>query len=195
MGLSTTRTVISRGVPIYQGKPVTAAGGFTLDQTGLVLLSILAAGSLIGYNEATRKAQVIKSLSLQTAAGAADTAYKVAKGGIAKVGDVFAYVLKGTAYDITAIDTTDPNFDLVTLSTTLGKALPIGTALFQAAAAVATTSAPLATPKGYLYEDTDVTPNATISVVIDGVVYARRIPGVSADLAALVPNVILSQSY
>lgn len=194
--LNVTKTTVNRGVPLFQSMFETAKGGFTLDKTGIdPTLKLLPGGTLLSYDEATRKAMVVKGATLNAPAGATDTAYQVKKGHILKVGDILGATLKSKAYTITAINTTDPAFDTVTLNTTLGAALPAGTSLFQAKTEGATVAAFVATPKGLLYEDTVLEGNVDVAVVVRGTVYARRIPGVAADAQTAMPNLIFSQSY
>ncbi|ARK08870.1 hypothetical protein A6C57_00295 [Fibrella sp. ES10-3-2-2] len=194
--LNVTKTSVDRGVPLYQSMFETAQGGFTLDKTGLdPNLKLLPGGTLLGYDESTRKASVIKGATLTAPAGATDTTYQVKKGHTLKVGDILGATLKSKAYAITTIVTTDPAFDAVTLNTTLGAALTAGTSLFQAKSEGATVAAFVTTPKGLLYEDTVLEGNVDVAVVVRGTVYARRIPGVAADVQAALPLIIFSQSY
>ncbi|MBO0947288.1 hypothetical protein [Fibrella forsythiae] len=194
--LNFKKTVVNGGVPLFQQVFETAQGGFFLDKASLdPLQRVLPGGTMLYYDESTRKAFVIKSTVLQAAATNADTTYKVLKNHGFKVGDIVAESLKGKSVDITTINTADAAFDVLTLSATLGVALPAGSALYQAKTATAGSAAPLYQPKGLLYEDTSLEGNVEVSVVIRGTTYLRRIPGVPADIQLTMPLIVFSKSY
>lgn len=194
MGLQPVKTVVNSGVQVWQKVLETARGGFTLDNTGLATGLTIPAGTLLGYDESTRKAAVLKTATMQAAAADDAVAYKVLKGSAFAVGDDIASVKGGKAYAITAIDTSNSDYDQLTVGTTLGVALVSGDVIFQSSATGATVAAYNVAPKGLLYEDTDVAADVDVSVVIRGTVYARRIPGTNAALQGLVPLIIFSQS-
>ena len=64
-----------------------AQGGFNLDLEGLSAGAVVLAGTPLGYDEATRKAEVVKTAKVVEAAGSDATDYKVAKGHHFAVGD------------------------------------------------------------------------------------------------------------
>lgn len=195
MGMFLAKETINRGVTIFQKVHETAQGGFTLDNTGLVAKSTLLAGTVMGYDESTRMAVVIKSAVLQADATNTATTYQVKKGHTFAVGNYLAATTGAKAYAITAIDTSNGAYDVLTVGTTLGVALTAGTALFQSATTGASNSSFFVTPKGLLFEDVDVYPHASVSVVVRGTVYARRIPGVVDSIKSALPLIIFSQSY
>ncbi|MDO6389004.1 hypothetical protein Q4E40_02610 [Pontibacter sp. BT731] len=59
MGLAPIKTSVSAGVPVYQKVAEVLQGGASLDATGLTAGSVLAAGTAIIVDEATRKATVV----------------------------------------------------------------------------------------------------------------------------------------
>lgn len=193
MGLGLKRKEATGDIPVYQLVHEVSQGGYTLDTVGLVAGSIIPAGSVIIADDATRKAKVLKSAIVVEVAAADALVYGIAKGSPIAVGDNIALGLKGKAYPVTAIDKTNVNYDALTVGTTLGAAT-VGTPLFQSSTTGATNSALSGTPTGLLYEARTVEPNTTLTVVLRGTVYARRIPGVSADVKALLPLIIFSQS-
>jgi len=193
MGMNVTKTVLNAGKTIWQKVLETIRGGFRLDVTGLTIGSVLPGGTLISVDESTRVAKVIKTAILQANANATAVDYQVLKGHSFVIGDNLAHTVGGTAYAITAIDTTDPAFDKLTVGTTLAGSHTPGKVFFQSSAAGA--SAAAATPSGLLYEDTEVTAHADVAVVPRGTVYARRIPGIPETLKAKLPLIIFSQSY
>lgn len=191
--MNITKTVVSTGVAVWSTVHETAIGGFTLDKTGLVDGQIIPAGTPMGYDEATRLAKPVNMAVLNANATNVATTYQVKKGHNLAVGMHVGYTAGGTAYTITAIDTTDPNYDVITLGTTLGVALTTGQALFQSSATGASSGAFSA--KGLLYEETTVGTNVGVSVVLRGTLYARRAPVNNASIQEALPLIIFSQSY
>lgn len=155
-------------------------GGGTLDKTGLVS-GVLQRGVLGHFNEATRLFQVLSTLTVVEEAAADATTYKVAKmvneqSHLAKVGTVLAYVKGGKSYAVTAIDSTNADYDVITLGTSLGVIVPVGGVLFESATVGAATGALKIVPNGWLREDADVDDNEFISVGRRGTLYERRLP-------------------
>lgn len=181
-------TSASLGAPVFQEIITTAQGGFVLDETVFPAGTILKAGTVVGYDESTRKAKVLKGGVLQASATNVDTTYKVLKGSNILVG-MSLNLPGGTARAITAIDNSNASYDLLTVATTIGVAAAAGIM-------IAVTDIGSTSPDGLLLFDTEVdTANTEVAVVLRGVVYHRRIPPIPASIAALLPNVILSESY
>jgi hypothetical protein len=201
MALEIRRSVGSTGIPVWQGKGKDmqiVQGGFALVATSLPRDTILPAGSPVTYDEAARTATVYGGGILQAAATGSPTTYRLIKGAPVKVGDVVALSALGTgagAFAITALDVSNAAYDLITVGTTLGNAA-VGTGLYISSATGASASAYPTGINGLLYEDTFGNPGESVSVVIRGTAYARRIPAYSAGLAALtgLKNIIFSQS-
>lgn len=193
--LGFTSKTVSGGVPIFQQAYENASGGFGLDKTGLTDGKDIPAGTVMGYDELTRKASPLKVATLNADAGNTDVTYQVKKGHLFAVGDYLAAVVGGKAYAITAIDTSNADYDVLTVGTTLGVALVAGVALFQSSATGAAAAALNVTPRGLLYSDVTVADNVTLSVMIRGTVFERRIPAVPVSVKAYLPNIIFSQSY
>lgn len=196
MGLQPQKTTVNSGVPVFQKVLETAQGGFVLDDSVLPAGNTVKAGTPISINEATRKAKVSKVAEVYANASNSATSFQVKKTHQFKVGDYIAKAVGGAAYAITAIDTSNASYDTVTVGTTLGVALTAGDALFQSSATGASAAVVANTPNGLLYEDTDVSNGASVSVVLRGTVYDRRIPLIGSVVKALIPsNIIFSQSY
>ena len=137
--LETKKETLSDGIVVWQGGNVqTAQGGFILDATGLTNGQTIKAGTPIGFDESTRKAVIIKTATLQADATNTATTYQVLKGHLLIVGDKVGATKGSKSYAITAIDTTNAGYDVLTVGTTLGAVLTAGTALFQTAATGAT---------------------------------------------------------
>lgn len=196
MGLGFKRVTGTGSIPVFQGygKDISLAqGGFGLDITGLTVGKIIPAGTPMIFDEATRLAKPLVWSKIYEAAGNADVAYKVTKGSLFAIGDYFSAVKGGKAYAITAIDTTNAAYDLITVGTTLGVVIAVGATVFESTATGASASA-LPAIGGVLYSDAVVDTGETVSVAIKATVYARRVP-YTADIAAALPHIIYSQSF
>ena len=100
----------------------------------------------------------------------------------------------GAAYNITTIDSSNPNYDTVILSASLGVTLTGGQILFEAKAAGESGATYKAEPKGLLYQDLYVGPGADVAVVIRGTVYERRIPMVPGEFKAKMRMILFSKA-
>lgn len=196
MAIGMKRTVGTNSIPVWQGTDddiSLAQGGFALAATGLAADTIIPAGTPVIYNETTRSAAIMGTGVVYEDAGGSATVYKVKKGHTLKVGDYFAKgAAGGKAYAITAIDsTTSSDYDSVTVGTTIG-AVTAGDLVYVSTATGATASAYPAI-NGLLYDDTLANTGESISVVIVGTVYARRVP-YNATIEAALTRIIYSQS-
>ena len=197
-GMGITRTPTKSGIPVYQGtaKDIQLLqGGCLLNTTGLTAGSIIPAGTPVVYDEVTRVASILHNARAQANAGASAVNYPVEKGHSLVVGDnLAAGAVGGKAYPITAIDTSNASFDTITVGTTIG-AVTAGDLLFASTATGATASA-LPAINGLTYDEIIVSSNISLSVVIRGTVYARRVPW-SAAIEALsgLKQFIYSKSY
>lgn len=200
MSMGYTRTYGANGIVVWQGTDddiQLVQGGFLLvdpvlplDATGAP--AVIPAGTPVVYDEVARTASVLSTGKLNTVAGGSDVAYKVNKGHTFKVGQNFSTgATGGKAYPITAIDTSNSAYDLITVGTSIGAAA-VGDTLYASTATGGTASA-LPAINGLLYADTFAGPGVDISVVAVGTIYARRVP-YSAAIAAALPKIIYSQS-
>lgn len=196
MGLGFKRTYGTGSIPVFQGigKDIQIAqGGFLLDTTGLTAGVIIPAGTPLVFDETNRTAVVMTTAVIQANAASNATTYRVNKGSRLKVGDNFALTAGAAAYPITTIDTTNADYDAITLGTTVGAATA-GQFVF-ASTATGASAAAFPAINGLLYNETVVDSGTSVSAVIRGTVYARRVP-YSAGLAALpgLDDIIYSQS-
>ena len=197
-GMGITRTPTKSGIPVYQGtaKDIQLLqGGCLLNTTGLTAGNIIPAGTPVVYDEVTRVASILHNARAQANASASAVNYPVEKGHSLVVGDYLASgAVGGKAYPITAIDTSNASFDTITVGTTIG-AVTAGDLLFASTATGATASA-LPAINGLTYDEVIVSSNISLSVVIRGTVYARRVPW-SAAIEALsgLKQFIYSKSY
>lgn len=198
MGLGLTRDTGANSIPVWQGigKDIQLLqGGVLLATTGIAANTVIPAGTPVVYDEAARTATFTGTGVMYASAGGSATTYQVKKGHTLKVGDYFASgAAGGKAYAITAIDTTNALYDTITVGTTIG-ATTAGDLVYASTATGATASA-YAVINGLLYADTIVGVSGAgeeISVVIRGTVYARRVP-YNTSIAALLDDIIYSQS-
>lgn len=184
------------GVPVFQKVNETAQGGFRLDIAPLTAGDTIAAGTPISYDESTRIAKVVKTAVAAANATNTATDYQVKKGHNLKVGDYLALGVGSKAYAITAIDTSNAGYDVVTVGTTLGAAVTAGDVFFQSSATGASAAVVSGTARGLLYQDTVVETGADVAVVIDGTVYERRVPnGIPSAVKSALPKIFFSQSF
>jgi hypothetical protein len=199
MAMGMTRDTGINSIPIWQGTDddiQLAQGGFSLATTGLALGSIIPAGTPVTFNESTRVATITGGAVLYANATNVATSYQVNKGSTLKIGDNFAATAGAGAYPITAIDISNAGYDVITVGTTLGVAFTAGQGFF-ASTATGGAAAAYSAINGLLYADTLANPSESVSVVIRGTVYARRIPfAYSAGLTAIVglTRITFSQS-
>lgn len=155
-------------------------GGGTLSNVGFADKSLLRAGTLVNIDEYTRLVTVLKTAVIVEAAAAGAVAYKIAKqhnyqSHFMVLGDILGNVVGGAAYGLTAIDTTNAVYDIITVPTSLG-ALNVGDILFTSSAAGANAAALKVTVNGHLRNDTIVSINQFVAVVRQGITYNRRLP-------------------
>jgi hypothetical protein len=190
MALYNKKDTTSSGIPVFQKELETAQGGFTLDETVLSAGTVIKAGTVIGFDESTRKAKPFKGGVLQANAANNATTYRILKGSNVAVG-MSLNLTGGTARAITAIDTSNANYDELTVGTTIGVAGTAGDVLFL-------NDDGYTKAKGLLRNDVEVPASGVtefVSVVIRGTVYDRRIAPVATSVKTLMPNIIFSQSY
>ncbi|HEY1055016.1 MAG TPA: hypothetical protein VGE24_07770 [Emticicia sp.] len=167
-------------------------GGVTVSVADFVDDYIVPAGSVVGKDN-NGLFHVLKVAKLTTAAGNTDTTYQVAKGHGFKVGDFIAALTGAKAYAITAIDTTNADYDVLTVGTTLGVVIAQNDGIFQAAAqAASNTSAFKYTPLAVTGHAIQL--NAGDNNVVDAWVRASlftvNAPIATAQLKAALPQIL-----
>lgn len=146
---------------------IKATGGFTLDKSALPsAMDYLLKGALMSVNRATRAAKVVKNAIVQADATNTATAIKVKKNHVFVVGNYIAKTVGGAAYAITAIDTTNADYDQLTVGTTLGVALTAGDVLFQSSATGAAAAAEANVANGILLHDAQLEEHTTVNVAL-----------------------------
>ena len=137
------------------------SGGFNLYDSSLpegYLIPVLAP---IAVDFTTRKVKVVKNATIVEAANATATQYKIAKSSLVGVGMFLGTGAKGA--QVTAVDKTNADYDLVTVGATIGAAVTVGQVLFEATSVGGTTPANVANKLNYAR--TKVEPGATITAV------------------------------
>ena len=194
MGLNPIKTQTAGGIPVFAQIFEVAQGGFTLDVTGLTTDDVINAGTPFAADDVTRVAKLSKTAVVYETSGATDVAYKVNKGHKLAVGEYLAGTVGGKAYAITAIDTTNAAYDLVTVGTTL-TTLTLGDVLFVSSATGATSAAVKNAPTGLLKNAVKVGAAEGVSLVTRGTVYERRIPGLLTSMKTALPGINFNKSY
>lgn len=104
---------------VFKSVQEDVAGGFLLSKDEFKADSKFAPkGTPVAYNLATRKATIVKTLKVFENA-AAPTEIKVFKNHEAKVGNIFGKTIGGKAYAITEIDTSNADYDVITIGTAI----------------------------------------------------------------------------
>ena len=198
MGLSLTKQTIAYGKAVWQDVSDNASGGFLLNKLDISDDVEIVAGTPLGFDESTRIATILKTVSLYADATNTATTYQVKKGHLFKVGNYIGHVVGGKAYAITSIDTSNSNYDVLTVGTTLGVTMVSGDTIFQSSATGATACAYYVTPKALSYETATMSTGQAIDAVLEGIVYARRIPSLDSALRTQIrsfSDIVFSDSY
>ncbi len=196
MGLTLKKEVSSGRIPVFQKEFEVAQSGYNLDISDLPVDEIVPVGTPISCSDVTRKATVLKSAVLLENEADNETEYKVLKGHFLKVGEDVGAVIGGAAYAITAIDTSNSGYDVVTLGTTLGVALNAGDVLVKSSANGANACALHVVPTGLILDDAKIQENVSCASVLRGTVYARRIAnGVHSAVKTALNLIVFSDSY
>lgn len=160
-------------------------GGGTLKKAPLSSTDELKQGAIVG-KDTDGLLEVLKTAEMQ-ADGAIDaTTYKVLKGHEFVVGDyILDSALAGDAQAITEIDTSEDDYDTLTVGTTLGHAVTDGECLVQ----VTSAGALQVTPEGVTKNAVDLSKaNQVTGVMVRGTVNESLMPyPVDASVKALLP--------
>jgi len=169
-------------------------GGGTLAATPLASTDEVKQGAIVAV-DSSGLLQVFKTAEIHEDEADDETDYKVKKGHEFKVGDFITDSgLAGAAEAITAIDTDDEDYDVLTVGTTLGHAISEAECLVQAAAQAAAGSAALKypTPEGITKNAVDLTKaNQPTGVMVRGTVNESLMPyPVDTNVKALLEPII-----
>ena len=135
---------------------------------------------------------LVKTAELFEAAAVDATTYKVKKNHEFKVGNFFMDAAKTSkAYAITAIDTSNVDYDVITVGTSLGVILAEGAVMVEAAAKATSTGGGSYkyTPEGIALNSVDLTKdNLGCGILVRGTVVESLLPyPVNSNIKALLP--------
>lgn len=160
-------------------------GGGTIKATPLSTTTELKQGAIVG-KDTNGLLEVLKTAEIHENEADDETAYKVEKGHEFKVGDyIIDSGLDGTQKAITEIDTSNEDYDVLTVGATIGHALAAGECLVQATSA----GALQVTPEGITKNAVDLSKdNQPTGVLVRGTVNESLLPyPVDANVKALLP--------
>lgn len=167
-------------------------GGGTVEKDDFkTTTSVMKEGAVLG-KDSNGIYHPVKTAELHEEAAVDAVAYKVKKIHEFKVGDFFMDAGKTSkAYAITAINTAEADYDTITVGTSLGKVLPVGTVMVQAAAqatALAGGSYKYS-PEGIALNSVDLTlANQGCGILVRGTVIQSLLPyPVDSSIKALLP--------
>lgn len=178
----------SRGVVAFQTKLEVIPSGRTVAVSELVQTKLLA-GTPIGQ-DSNNLGHIIKCAEMQATATNTATDYKVLKGHNFKVGNHIMAATGAKAQTITAITTTNADYDTLTVGTSIGTEVLAGAHIYEATAANQSTgSAFKYTAMGLVGEDTDLVTgdNNLVSVVVRGTAIESNIPPIGSAIKSLLP--------
>lgn len=178
-------------------------GGFTVDLTDFPKGSVVSGGTPILYDEATRTAKVHVAVKVYETAAIGDTAIKVEKllGNSTLTAGQYVMVAPstvsgtGTGLTIVSVDRSHEGYDVLTVAA-LEAAITAGTILVEAdkaGAGAVIAVVPNALSYYDIYVDSDST-QFTVTAVVEGTVYERRIPPVADAVKSLFNEITFSQS-
>lgn len=195
MAIGISQEVSAYGIPVWQDTPENFQGGFKLVTTGLTANEILPAGTPMYVDESARTATPLKTAVAQANATNSATDIKVLKGHFLAVGDFLAKTVGSKAYAITAITTTETDYDTVSIGTTLGAAITAGDVLFVSSAEGASAAALNVTPNGLLYQSVKIESNTACAVAYKGAIYERRVTqGIPSAVKSVLYQILFSAS-
>jgi len=174
-------------------------GGYILgiDDLGEGIGDELPGGALLAP-DSNGVGRLVKTAALHADATDSATTYQVEKGHAFKVGQVVVNTaLDGAAVAIDAIDTTNADYDVITVSATIGVALVAGKLLIEASAvATAGNGAFKYKPEGISRTKIDLTvANQSTGLMVRGTVNEANLASyVDDSIKALLPHIIFEQS-
>ncbi len=194
MSLQPTITSSVQGIPVFIETISMTPGGHILDTTGLLAGAVVPAGTPVALDDISRIAKVCKTVATYADVAATDKVIRVNKGHLFQVGDNISAAVGGIASVITAIDSSNDSYDIITVDTVLG-VLTVGAVLFESTDKGATDGKIKNLPNGLLYNDAKVADGEDVVSVLRGTVYARRIPPLTDDMQASLKGFLFNGSY
>lgn len=186
MALRIERKSDSRIIRAILHKIADVPGGVTVNTSELGGSALLE-GTPLAYLASDGAYHVCKTAKVVTAANDSATSYEIEKGSHFKVGDYFA-TEAANGKQITAIDKSDASKDVITVGTTLGAAITVGTVVFQSTGANKTVKYP---PTAIAGENADVTASENLfaSAWVIAVVRKGNAPVLNDTVAATLKGI------
>jgi len=167
-------------------------GGVTISIADYTDGFILPAGSVIGKGS-NGLFRVLKTAKLTADATNTATTYQVEKGHGFKVGEFLASATGAKAYAITVVDTSNANYDVLTVGTTLGLAYTAGQGLFKALAeSTSTSSAFVVTPYAVTGQDLKLVAgdNNFIDAYLRATLFEANAPVATSQIKTALPQIL-----
>lgn len=167
-------------------------GGGTIEKDDFKsTTTVMKEGAVLGV-DSNKLYHPVKTAELYEEAAVDAVAYKVKKNHEFKVGEFFMDAGKTSkAYAITAITTTETDYDTITVGTTLGKVLAVGTVMIEAAAQATSLGGGSYkyNPAGIALNSVDLTKtNLGCGILVRGTVVESLLPyPVDSSIKALLP--------
>lgn len=187
--MQNTKQTETAGKRAFESKLEDRPGGITVAVSDLGG-SKVEAGTAVGKGS-NGLFNVVKTAKMHANATNTATDYQVKKGHHFKVGQHIGRTVGGTAYTITAIDTSNVDYDVISVGTTLGLALSVGDALIESSAAGATACALKYTPYGLVGHSFDIVKgdNHLVDCVVRGTAIESNIPVVHSAIKTALPHI------
>lgn len=207
IGLSAVQSV-GGDIPIWQNPEdlQKVSGGFTFANAPSAI-ALVPGGTPVELDEDARTAGIAYRFEVYEEVADDAVIIKIVKdntkyGNLAKVGmNIMAMPAAvgtaGAAYAITEIDTSNADYDQLTIGTTLGATLAVGSIIAEADSTHATTAKLLYVADALTYVDAYVSDDSkqyTCAAVYFGSIYDRRIRSIAAIEKAEMPQINFSQS-
>lgn len=188
--MQNSQTTETRSVLVFDKKMEDIPGGATLAIADLAQASV-APGTPVG-KDSNGLYHVVKTAKAQANAANNAVAYKVLKGHNFKVGDFLTTAAGKKAYAISAITTTNADYDTLTVGTTLGVAVTAGDVLIQATAEAAddtSTQKYAAIGLTGTYVEVVSGGNHLVDVIVRGTVREAAIVPIHADMKTAMSHI------
>lgn len=189
------KSLIGNSRPVWYEIKTVIPGGFTIDLSKYPKGSVLPAGSPIQYNEGTRTAKVyVSAVVFEDSAGAIVKIKKLMKNSQFSVGQFISKRPANiggteTGYQIIGIDTSNEEYDVLTLSAASGlQANDIVIEVDATGATAKNTVIPNALTHYDIFTDAD-SKQFTATAVVGGQIYERRIFPVADETKAKLPKI------
>lgn len=190
-----SESTVGGGCPVWYEIGKELSGGFNPDLSKFPKGSVVQTGTPIKVDEVARTAQLHIAVKVHQTAASGDTTVRISKlkaGSVLTPGQFLivaptAIAGTGTGMTVSAVDSSNPDYDTITLGAALSAELTGGTILIEAdkaGAGAVIKVVPNALSRYDIYNDPDAFA-FSVGVVVEGTIYERRIPPVAEPVQAL----------